>query len=142
MKKTILALSAILISSACAEEWTGKIGKKPSNGPTKNATVISEKLDFIPYKSSINGVASLAIRVRNGKHKMGGETISVELENSSTVIKVGRIDITKPMKDVMAKGDGEHLFDTFLSSGKSYQIFYSIEGGKLKPQLTVRSGSN
>jgi len=76
IKTTIIALSAILIGSTQAEEWTKGMGKKPGNGPANAASLgkISEKLDFAPYNFKLNGKPHLGVRVRNGKHKMGGSS--------------------------------------------------------------------
>jgi len=109
------------------------LGKKPSNKPVKNTIKASEKLDFIGFKAGEN----IGIRVRNGKHKMGATSITVNLGHANMVVQ--RVDITKPVVKITAQGDGEHLFDSFISSGKTYEIFVSVKGGQVEPKLIVRS---
>jgi len=142
MKKTIIAVSAIFIATASAqEEWVKNIGKKPGNGPINDNALgkISSKLDFIPYKSTIAGKPSLAVRVRNGKHKMGGSTIGIKLKDFPTTMKMGRIDIHKPMSVITSQPDGSHLFETFTEGSKTYEIYYTVTGGKLSPKVTVKA---
>jgi len=138
MKIIVYYLTLIpVITSLSAEEWSMNAGKKPSNNPSVKTTKISEKLDFIAYKTSIDGEPQLSVRIRNGKHKMGDASITIALENSS--IKVQRIDINRPIAALAKEGNGEHLFDTFTSSGKSYDIFYNVQNRNVDPKIIIRS---
>lgn len=137
MKKLLIAMTAIAITSAGAEEWKREVGKNPGNKPTKDTQQINPKLDFVVYKTNINDKPHLSVKVRNAKHKMGEASISVQLENASLVVQ--RVEISIPMSVVESKSNGEHLMDTFTASGKSYDIFYNVKNGKLDPTVVIKS---
>ncbi len=137
MKKILCLLTIIGMSSAHAEQWEVPIGKKPSNAPTKNTTKASPKLDFIAFKTGNDGSEIIGIRVRNGKHKMGGATITVGLGGADMVVQ--RIDIMKAKAKIISQGDGEHLLDTFISSEKNYEIFVTVSGGEIGSNIIVKS---
>jgi len=132
-------MSLLFIPPLSAEEWNTKIQNKTFNNATKKLPgVIAEgKLDFGAFKSKLNGESVLVVRIRNGKHKMGGSTIKLGYAESPATLSFQRVDIAKPMSTILEQEDGAHLFDTFVGAGKTYQIFYHVKGGKLQPNVTI-----
>lgn len=137
MKKLLCLLAVIGMSSAHAEQWEVPIGKAPSNKPVKNTTKASEKLDFVGFRKGATDKTVIGIRVRNGKHKMGGPTITVNIGNADMVVQ--RVDIMKSEAKIVKQGSGQHLLDTFISSGKTYEVFVTVSGGKVGKNIIVKS---
>jgi len=139
MKHLALAMTLLFVSVLGAEQWSAPIQKKPlgTHGKANVNIPIHAKLDFAACKMKVNGQPHLVVRLRNGKHKMGDSSIQLKSLTSPASIRVGRIDIAKPMSLIAGKEDGAHLFDTFIEHGKTYEIFYHIKNGKLEPNVTA-----
>jgi len=138
LRGVALALSFTLVALLGGEQWSAQVQKKPLGKMGKGGanTPIHKGLDFAASKFKLKGEDHLLVRLRNGKTKMGGSTISVPL-TSSAIVQVGRIDIAKPMSAINTKEDGAHLFDTFVEKSNTYEIFYHVKNGKLEPNVTV-----
>jgi len=109
-----------------AEEWNVSVKRShPSNKPIKDTVKVSEKLDFVGFTQKNN----VTIRVRNGKHKQGGASISLEMGDATLIVE--RIDIVLPIEKAKKLGSGEHLIDSFKSGGKPYDIYCVVAGGKV-----------
>jgi len=121
------------------QEWSVPIQNKTFSASAKKLpTVMAEnKLDIGAFKSKLNGKPVVVVRIRNGKNKMGASSIQLKNPLSVGVLQYQRVDIAKPMSVITKKKDGRHLFETFVNSGKTYQIFYHVKQGKLDPKLTI-----
>jgi len=139
MKFLVIALAALFVSSANAQEWSAPIQKKKLGVHTKAGVniPIHKALDVAACKTNVNGEACLVVRLRNAHHKMGPSSIRVEMLDTPAAVRVGRIDISKPMSLIAEKEDGAHLFETFKNQNQTYQIFYHKKNGKLVPNVTV-----
>ena len=147
MRKLILFGLLALSAPLYAEEWSSAIKKKQGKAfdtsmhDRANAQVaINEKLDFGAYTMKLGEIDHLVVRLRNGKHKMGGNAIALKSKATESVtFNMGRVDIAKPMSIVLSKSDGAHLFETFVDHDITYEIYFHIKGGELEPKVTVTS---
>lgn len=138
MRRLILLLWVIGLSSTFADEWKVPLkgSKRPNNNPGNPSVKVSGQLDFLGFKMKLGDQQQVGIRVRNAKHKRGPRSITVNLGNSNLVVQ--RVDILKPISKIEAMGDGEHLMESFLFQGKTFEIFNKVTNGKIENQLIVR----
>ena len=141
--KLINPLSAVAIlaaSSVSAEEYSTAFSKKPFGPATKKLPgVVSPKLDFGAYIAPLNGEPQLHVYIRNGKHKMGAQTITLNNADSPSELEVQRVLIAKPLSVISTQPDGTHVFDTFTNEDKVYDITYQIQDGSLVETITLTS---
>ena len=139
MMKFIL-FSIIGLTTSFAGEWIVplNINGRPNNHPTKNPTVkVSENLDFMGFKMTLEDKLQAGIRIRNAKHKRGDSSITINLGNAEMVVQ--RVDLMKPIANIEALGDGEHLMEKFNHAGTLYEIFCKVTNGKMIEELIVRT---
>jgi len=134
--KPLSVIAMLAISPASAEEYSTSFSKKPFNAATKKLPgVVSPKLDFGAYLHADR----LNVFIRNGKHKMGSQSIILENEDSPSKLHVQRVLISKPLSIINAQPDGVHVFDSFTKEGTKYNITYQIQDGSLVETITLSS---
>ncbi len=138
-------LSLILVTlmgqsvTAKAQDWSINIKKEPVKVYAQRfGKKINEHLEIVSFMSDVQGKPHLTVYLRNGHNKKGASSIGLKYLDTETKIQVQRVQISKPMSIISGKPNGTHLFETFTEKNTEYQIFYTVNGGKIAPQVTLK----
>jgi|GEM_PF-3220429 len=134
-----LLLALTSLQAQTTEEWSMPFANsRPSKKPGGKYTKVAESGYFTAFKTKIDNKLYYAAKVSNGKHKQGPASIKIRLNDAPTTITVKRIFVHMEASKILAKGNGEHFFDSFQVGGNTYEMFFTVANNKIGPKLITR----